>query len=147
MIQLPELSQWRIRNLDQQAVDASAFFDGRPVMALFFSLGCPNCLSKALPIARQVHEKYPEIQVLGIHTRFEGVKFPVPAIQAELRRQGIAFPVVLDVQGQTFGLLEAEGTPHWVMLHADGRVEKSIFGSMPNAIQRIDLTLREWFPG
>ena len=45
----------------------------------------------------------------------------------------------------TFRRYEAGGTPHWVLIDADGVIRKSIFGSMDGARQRLDYALEELF--
>jgi len=52
---------------------------------------------------------------------------------------------VLDQGHQTWSAYDAGRTPHWVLINANGEIEKSIFGSMPNSLQRLDYSLIELF--
>jgi hypothetical protein len=54
--------------------------------------------------------------------------------------------VFVDDGDATFRAYEAEGTPHWVLINADGTIRKSVFGSMAGSLQRLNYALQELFP-
>ena len=120
-------------------------FSGAPLLLLFFNIGCPACLGRAVPYALNLQKQFPELKILGIHTRFEGREFPAEQIQLNLDRIKANFPLVLDQGHQTWSAYDAGGTPHWVLINASSEIEKSIFGSMPNSLQRLDYSLIELF--
>ncbi|PSR12503.1 MAG: hypothetical protein C7N36_11640 [Bacteroidetes bacterium] len=142
------LPAWSLDPIAGEDVPVPSDFLGRPLLILFFSLGCPGCLGRAIPYAnRMVYENGERLNVLGIHTNFEGVDFS-PAQFAQAKADFyIRFPFYKDKNyDTTFLNYGAGGTPHWILVDADGKVRYSIFGSDPNnALLRLDLKMAEIF--
>ncbi len=121
-------------------------YNGKPFLVLFFSLGCPGCLGRAIPYAnRVVYENGDNINVIGIHTNFEGIDFKLDKFENAKKEFYIRFPFYKDKNyDTTFLNYGAGGTPHWILVDKDGNVEYSIFGSDPNnALLRLDLKINE----
>jgi len=113
---------------------------------LFFNLGCPGCKGRALPYAnRVVVENGENVNVVGIHTRFEGPEYMLEDFQKAKEDYFIRWPFYKDDgQASTFHKYEAGGTPHWILLNEEGKLEYSIFGSdLNNALLRLDLRINE----
>lgn len=144
MIQL-NIPTWHTRALtDGQPVTLETY-RGRPIILLFFNIGCHGCMTRGLPVAAEIARQYPHIQVIGIHSNFGAFGRGPEQVAAALEKFDINFPVLLDDGHATFDSYQAEGTPHWVFIDSDGQVSKSIFGSQPNALLRIEYTLIEMF--
>lgn len=137
-------TDWKVLSINDQAAPSLASFRGNALLILFFSRGCPSCLSRAIPFSLQVRKVYPEINLVGIHTRFEGAVYSPTQIDEIIQLHHIPYPVYRDQGHETFDLMGAEGTPHWILLNEKGNPVRSIFGSMPNALQRLDYLLQEW---
>ncbi len=140
------LPPWSLERIFGEAVPEVKDFKGKPLLILFFSLGCPGCLGRALPYAnRMVFENGDRINVLGIHTNFEGVDFSQQQFQAAKEKYHLRFPFFKDANYDTTFLdYGAGGTPHWILVDAEGLVVYSIFGSDPNnALLRLDLKMQE----
>lgn len=119
---------------------------GKPLLILFFSLGCPGCLGRAIPYAnRVVYENGENINVIGIHTNFEGIDFAKDRFEKAKEEFYIRFPFYKDKNyDTTFLNYGAGGTPHWIIVDKNGIVEYSIFGSAPNnALLQLDLKISE----
>ena len=141
----PDVLTWQTRALaDGQPVTLEAF-RGKPLILLFFNIGCHGCMTRGLPVATEIARQYPGIQVVGIHSSFGAFGRDPEMVSAALQEFDINFPVLLDDGHTTFDAYQAEGTPHWIFIDADGQVSKSIFGSQPNVLQRIEYTLMEMF--
>ncbi len=122
-------------------------YRGRPLLLLFFNIGCAGCTGRAIPYTLELHERYPQLHIVAIHSSFSvSSTYPVGQIKAVLDYFKIPYPVLLDEGETTFERYQAEGTPHWVLIDAEGRVLKSFFGSMEGAVQRMEYTLLELFP-
>ena len=145
MEQLTKAPSWKIESINDSKIPEFADFSCKPLLMLFFNIGCPACLGRAVPYALNLQKQFPELKLLGIHTRFEGREYPAEQIQLNLDRLKVDFSVVIDQGHQTWSDYEAGGTPHWVLINAKGEIEKSIFGSMPNSLQRLDYSLIEVF--
>jgi thiol-disulfide isomerase/thioredoxin len=141
--------EWSIEPIfKEDKVPAVKDFSGKPLLIIFFSLGCPGCLGRAIPFAnRVVYEKGTQMNVVGIHTNFEGVDFSVEQFKKAKEDFYIRFPFYKDKNfNNTFLQYRAGGTPHWVLLDKNSVVVYSIFGSDPNnALLRLDLKINELF--
>jgi peroxiredoxin len=122
-------------------------FRGRPVLLLFFNIGCAGCTGRALPFSLELAERYPELQIIGLHTSFEaGSQHPASRVQAVIDYFKLPYLVFQDDGAETFHAYQAEGTPHWVLIDAEGVVQRSVFGSMAGSIQRLEYAMQELFP-
>ncbi|MDY8136232.1 TlpA disulfide reductase family protein [Aquimarina sp. 2201CG5-10] len=140
------LPDWWLEKIFDNEVPMKNEFIGKPLLILFFSLGCPGCLGRAIPYAnRIVYEKSDLINVLGIHTNFEGVDFTKEQFISAKNEYYIRFPFYKDANyNTTFLDYGAGGTPHWVLVDKNGNVSYSIFGSDPNnALLRLDFKIAE----
>ncbi len=140
------LPNWYLEPVFGEKIPAKEDFEGKPLLILIFSLGCPGCLGRAIPFAnRVVYENGEKIQVLGIHTNFEGVDFKQKTFRKAKEELYIRFPFYKDANfNTTFLQYQAAGTPHWVLVNRDGNIEYSIFGSeVNNALLRLDLKIKE----
>lgn len=140
------LPDWTLESIFGDAVPDKEDFKGKPLLILIFSLGCPGCVGRAIPfVNRNVYEKDEKLNVLGIHTNFEGVDFPAEQFQKYKEELFIRFPFYKDFKfNTTFLEYGAGGTPHWVVVNKNGIVEYSIFGSDPNnALLRLGYLIDE----
>lgn len=128
-----------------KAPEISAF-DGKPLLLLFFNLSCAGCTGRALPYTKELAHRYPDLQIAAIHSSFSpGSTFTAKEIKAVFDYFGLSYPVYMDEGEETFMRYEAEGTPHWIFFDDEGRINRSIFGSMEGAIQRLEYLLTEIF--
>ena len=118
---------------------------GKPLLVLFFYLGCPGCKGRAIPFTNKLVYENTPINVIGIHSRFEGKEYSNEELQAAKDEFYIRFPYYSDKNSNdTFKVFEAGGTPHWLLFNKEGEIIQSIFGSDPNnALLRIDLKIKE----
>ena len=141
------LPEWFIEPIfGEEKVPTPADYRGKPLLILFFSLGCPGCLGRAVPYAnRVVYENGTQINVIGIHTNFEGIEFEKARFEKAKADFYIRFPFYKDKNYDTTFLdYGAGGTPHWILTDAAGKAVYSIFGSDPNnALLRLDLKISE----
>jgi thiol-disulfide isomerase/thioredoxin len=134
---------WKAQTLSGEPAPPIESFRGRPLLVLFFSRGCPACLSRAVPYARALAYEFPELAIVGIHTRLEGPVYSPDQVNEIVQLHRIAYPVLLDDGHESYDRMGAEGTPHWILIDATGRLVRSLFGSMPNTIQRLQYVLLE----
>ena len=140
------LPDWSLEKIFEEEPPQKEAFLGKPLLILFFSLGCPGCLGRAIPYAnRMVFELGDQIQVLGIHTNFESLDISTEKFAKAREEFAIRFPFFKDKNyDTTFLNYGAGGTPHWILVDKDGKVVYSIFGSDPNnALLRLELKMRE----
>ena len=109
-----QLPDWSLEGIFDDNVPEKKTFLGKPLLILFFSLGCPGCLGRAIPYAnRVVYENGNNINVMGIHTNFEGLDFPIEKFIRAKEEFYIRFPIYRDHNyDTTFLNYGAGGTPH-----------------------------------
>uniref|UniRef100_UPI003A9480E4 TlpA family protein disulfide reductase n=1 Tax=Gelidibacter japonicus TaxID=1962232 RepID=UPI003A9480E4 len=94
---------------------------------------------------RIIVENGNKVNVLGIHTRFEGPEYTKSDFDMAKLEYHIRFPFYIDQNmAETFHKYLAGGTPHWILIDKEGKLEYSIFGSDPNnALLRLDFKINE----
>ena len=140
------LPEWSLETIFGEKVPKVNHYKNKPLLVLFFSLGCPGCLGRAIPFANRVtFERGDELNVIGIHTNFEAIDFSYEQFKKAKQKLFIRFPIFKDMNyDTTFLNYGAGGTPHWVLTNAEGDVVYSIFGSDPNnALLRLDFKIEE----
>ena len=140
------LPDWRLESIFEDAVPSPKDFSGQPLLIMFFSLGCPGCLGRAIPYANRIkYEKGEKINVVGIHTNFDSTEYTTAQFENARDQFYIRFPFFKDYNyDTTFLNYGAGGTPHWILVDKNGIVVYSIFGSDPNnALLRLDYMIGE----
>lgn len=141
-----QIQPWYLESIDQQEVPNYDSFKGKPLLILFFYLGCPGCIGRAIPFANKMLYEYGnKMNVLGIHSNFEGCEYTNDEIIENLNLLHVKFSVFRDFGlATTFYDYQAGGTPHWILVDKTGRVIRSIFGSDPNrALLWLDYAITE----
>lgn len=141
-----EIQPWHLESVGSKDVPNYKDFKGKPLLILFFYLGCPGCTGRAIPFAnKMVYEHGDKINVLGIHSNVEGPEYSDDDLISTLKSLHARFPFFRDAGfATTFHDYRAAGTPHWVLVDRDGKVIRSIFGSDPNrALLRLDYAINE----
>ena len=137
---------WDIERLGKDEVPDYEKLRGKPLLILFFYLGCPGCTGRAIPFANKMAYEYTDkINIIGIHSNFEGPEYNDDDIVEKLKSLYVRFPVFKDSGlASTFYKYQAAGTPHWILVNREGNVIRTIFGSDPNrALLRLDYALTE----
>ena len=119
---------------------------GQPTLLLFWNIGCAGCTGRALPLTLTLAERYPDLQIVAIHSVFPPrSEQPVREVSLVAKHFALPYEVALDAGDATYRAFGAEGTPHWVLLDRDGHVWRSFFGSMAGSQQRLSYALQELF--
>jgi len=82
---------------------------------------------------------------MAVHVDLGNPTYPADAILAEAQKRNVQIEHYRDTGSTTYEAYGAEGTPHWVLIDAEGRLHRSLFGSMEGVQVRLDYILREWF--
>lgn len=141
-----EIRPWHLESLTDQKVPEYLTFKGKPLLILFFYLGCPGCTGRAIPFANKMfYEHGDKISVMGIHSNFEGPEYSDDDLIKTMNSLYVKFPYFKDAGlATTFHDYQAAGTPHWLLVDKDGKVIRSVFGSDPNrALLWLDYAIME----
>ena len=136
-----KIPNWSLESIFGDPVPDVDEFQGATLLILFLNLSCPACLGRAIPYANGlIVNKDIDLNVLGIHSNFNGADFSKEEFQKAKEDFYIRFPLFRDVNfDTTFLNFGAGGSPHWILLDKEGIVRYSIFGSDPNnALLRLD---------
>lgn len=92
-----------------------------------------------------MYEYHEKVNVLGIHSNFEGKEYTNDEIIENLKLLHARFPVFRDAGlATTSHDYRAGGTPHWILVDKNGKIIRSIFDFDPNrALLRLDYAITE----
>lgn len=141
-----KIQPWYLETINGDSVPEIVDYFKKPLLILFFNLLCPGCVGRAIPFANRVAlEQKNKVNVLGIHTTFEGPELTNDKISTKMKELYARFPFYRDAGlASTYYKYRAAGTPHWILTNKDGRIIQNIFGSEPNrALLRLDLSLKQ----
>ncbi len=96
---------------------------GRPVLVEFWDFCRANSI-RTLPYLRAWHDRYERagLRVIGVHAAgFEPSRDP-QAVRAAVERLGVAYPVVVDVDYEVWGLYGNAGWPARYLFNQHGRL-------------------------
>ncbi|MCB0105653.1 MAG: TlpA family protein disulfide reductase [Caldilineaceae bacterium] len=136
--------EWSLDLAWPNAIQSPAELRGQWSVLLFFHIGCAGCTGRAIPFTRELAARYPNVNLVAIHTDFES-NTTREQLKAVVDYFALPYPVLRDNGAATFRHYGAEGTPHWFLLDPNGVIQKSFFGSLGTALMRIDYTLGEAF--
>lgn len=104
-----------------------------------FQMLCPGCVARGIPQAQRVAELFAgaPLVVVGLHTVFEHHEaMKVTSLRAFLHEYRVRFPVGVDAPSdtgepipQTMKAYAMQGTPTTVLIDAQGRLRRQIFGA------------------
>lgn len=130
-------------DLDGNSFQLSDLIAGRPTLLLLYNNNCLGCTGRAIPYAYELQQEFIEIQVIGIHSNFNGQQATKKTINEIFSTGKSPFPIYNDDGHKLYDDLNAEGTPHWVLYNEKSELINSIFGSQPNAQNRLWYSLSE----
>ncbi len=128
---------------------------GKVVIIDFFQLWCPGCNKFSGPLMEKWKQKYSnrkDIQLVGIHTVFEGHSQQTPKrLRQYVKEKNITYPVGIDdyVSNQklpeTMIRYQTRGTPEIVIIDKNGKIRFQHFGSFSSDVveKLIDTLLDE----
>ncbi len=111
---------------------------GRVVLLHAFQMLCPGCVARGIPQAQRVAELFAgaPLAVVGLHTVFEHHEaMRVESLRAFLHEYRVRFPIGVDAADPhggpiplTMRAYAMEGTPTTILIDAEGRVRRQVFG-------------------
>jgi hypothetical protein len=123
---------------------------GKPGLALAFNLACAGCVGRAVPWLKRLAPSVGDRAVLlAIHTSYGREVWPREEVAPQVAHYAaeyaaLPFPLALDLDGGWARANGAQGTPHWFVWDAQGRLERSVYGSQENALTRLGYVVEGW---
>ena len=116
---------------------------GHVVIVDFWTFGCYNCRN-TLPTLKSWDSKYRDqgLTIIGVHTPESGYEKDLGNIRHAVREQSIRYPVVTDLDGDTWRAYGIHAWPTIVILDKQGRIRFSHIGEgmydeMENVIKKL----------
>jgi len=102
---------------------------GQVVLVDFWTYGCYNCRN-TLPTLKRLDKTYRDkgLTIVGVHTPEFGAEKVFANVQAAVAKHEIKYPVVTDVNGDTWRAFDIEAWPTVVILDKQGRIRYSHIG-------------------
>ncbi len=117
---------------------------GKVVIIDFFQLWCPGCNKFSGPLMEKWNQQYSnrkDIQLVGIHTVFEGHSQQTPKrLRQYVKEKDIAYPVGVDDHvsdrrlPETMIRYHTRGTPEMAIIDKSGKVRFQHFGSFDSGV-------------
>lgn len=110
---------------------------GKVVLLHAFQMLCPGCVAHALPQAQRVAALFAQapLAVIGLHTVFEHhAAMGLESLRAFVHEYRIGYPVGVDEPSadgpipRTMQAYAMQGTPTLVLIDAQGRLRRQVFG-------------------
>ena len=125
---------------------------GKVVVIDFFQLWCPGCNKFSGPLMEKWNQQYSgrkDIQLVGIHTVFEGHSQQTPKrLRQYVKEKNITYPVGVDGQAANQRLPETmiryhtRGTPEMAIIDRKGKIRFQHFGNFnPGVAEKLINTL------
>lgn len=122
---------------------------GKIVLLYAFQMLCPACVTESIPQAKKASALFAgtPLVVIGLHTVFEhhDVMGP-PALETFLHEFGVHFPVGIDAASPdgdplpvTMRAYAMQGTPTTILIDAEGRLRRQVFGRYDDLILGSDI--------
>jgi thiol-disulfide isomerase/thioredoxin len=123
---------------------ALAGLRGKVVVIDFFQLWCPGCNKFSGPLMQKWNQQYSsrkDIQLVGIHTVFEGHSQQTPKrLRRYVKEKNITYPVGVDDQvanqrlPETMIRYHTRGTPEMAIIDKKGKIRFQHFGSFNSVV-------------
>lgn len=135
--------------LNSQPLDL-AQLRGRVVLLHAFQMLCPACVAHGLPQMQRVAALFSDmpLTVVGLHTVFEHhAAMGLQSLRAFVHEYRIGFPVGVDAPAddgpipRTMQAYAMQGTPTLVLIDAQGRLRRQVFGMHDDLRLGADLAL------
>jgi thiol-disulfide isomerase/thioredoxin len=114
---------------------------GQVVLLQFWALACINC-QRTLPYVTSWHRKYADrgLTVIGVHTPEIPFERKVSNIRSSMKRHGIAYPVAVDNNFQTWKAYNNQYWPHLFLADRQGKIVYDHIGE--GAYQETERTIQ-----
>ena len=114
-------------------------YQGRWLVINYLAQWCTPCI-KEIPELNALDKTYPQIAVLGVN--FDGATGE--ALQAQMDKFGVAFPVILEDPAAQFGLNKPSVLPTTLILNPDGVLVHNLAG--PQTLESLALVTGQAAP-
>ena len=105
-----------LTDLDGRKIDLLTEYQHKALVLVIYNNSCLGCTGRAIPLAYEFQQKYPSIQVIGIHSNFGGEKTTKEDINSIFTSGEVPFPIYVDENHKVYDQFGSEGTPQWILI-------------------------------
>lgn len=143
--QMGKATDFSLFSLEGEELSLSDF-RGKPVVAVFFTVNCPFCVTE-LSLLEKLYREYKDkasLQILAINIR-DG-QAAVEKMLSDLEKSGVtlSYPVLLDQAGETAMKYQILGVPTTFFIDPLGNVSDVIIGAQSEEVFRRKLNQILW---
>lgn len=135
--EITPISSIKVQDFDDHEVNLLEKYKGKPLLIIIYNNQCLGCTGRAIPLAYEYQQEYPNLQVVGIHSIFNRKPVTEEDIKSIFTTKELPFPIYLDQEHKVYDQFESEGTPQWLLVTSEGYLYRSIFGSQLGAQNRL----------
>lgn len=132
---------FELQDLEGKPISSQMALGGSPTLLLFWNLRCLGCTGRAIPLAYEYQLQFDNLNVIGVHSNFNGEVVDQAAIEEIFVSKELPFTMYQDMDHRAYDHFDCEGTPHWVLFTPDGEVFRSFFGSQLGNQNRLEYAL------
>lgn len=116
------VSEWKdftLRDVDGRTVSLAQFIGRKPVLLYFWATWCPKC-RESVPEINRIHRDpagHGNVQILALDYMESPRK-----VRSFVTAKEVAFPVLLDREGEVARLYQVVGVPTYILLDRNGKV-------------------------
>lgn len=133
----------QVKTLEDELTDLMQEYANSPMLVLFFNIRCLGCVGRAIPLAYDYSNEFPNLKVVAIHTSFGKEVVTKNDIMGIFTTKEMPIPIFFDINQDNYTKFECEGTPHWLMFNKKGELFRSFYGSQDGAQTRLMYALDE----
>lgn len=137
------VSTIKVRDLEGRDIDLMQEYKGSALLIVIYNNACIACTGRAIPLAYDFQQKNKALKVVAVHSNMNKEIVTKEEILHIFTTKEAPFSIYIDADRKVYDQFEAEGTPQWVLITSEGRLYRSIFGSMAGAHNRLLYALEE----
>ncbi|WP_375577739.1 redoxin domain-containing protein [Marivirga tractuosa] len=134
--EITPISSIKVQDFEDYEVNLLEKYKGKPLLIIIYNNQCLGCTGRAIPLAYEYQQEYPNLQVVGIHSIFNKKVVTEEDIKSIFTTKELPFPIYLDQNHQVYDQFESEGTPQWLLIRLSTKV-------LQNSQQHIKIPLAE----
>lgn len=132
------MTHFKLASIGNYPIQFMDLIDSNKVnLFLLYHQYCMGCTGRAIPFAWELVQEFTWLNVNLIHSNLGRQSFSEKELLSIFVDKKSPLPIYIDNEHLLYDFYSAEGTPTWLFFDEEGRLIKKIFGSQPNAKNRI----------
>lgn len=113
-------------------------------LILFYNTNCLGCTGRAIPLAYQLQQNYPIVNLIVIHSNFKKEPLSRDEVLSVFTNQESPMEIYAEDQHELYDYFHCEGTPHWILMNDQKEILYSFFGSQEGSQIKLSYAIEEF---